>query len=143
MNKVILVGRLTKDVDVRTAANGNAVARFNVAVNRSYKNAEGRYDADFISCIAFRNQAEFIAKYFGKGSQIGIVGSIQTGSYEKDGQRVYTTDVAVQEVEFVGSRQSNDQTKAEAMEKEAEDELFGKELDSFQPMETDDVSLPF
>lgn len=109
MNKVELVGRLTRDPEVRytTGENANAIARFSVAVNRRFKNAEGNYDADFINCVAFGKTAEFIEKYFRKGMAIGLTGRIQTGSYtNKDGQKVYTTDVVVEETEFVESKNS-------------------------------------
>ena len=105
MNKVVLVGRLTRDPEVRSSSNGMQNARFSVAVNRNFKNKEGGYDADFISCVAFGRTAEFIGKYFKKGSMIGIEGRIQTGSYDaQDGTKRYTTDVAVDNVEFVGGR---------------------------------------
>lgn len=107
MNKAILVGRLTKDVDLKTTASGISVCRFTAAVNRRFKNAEGNYDADFIPCTAFRKTAEFISKNFAKGACIGIVGSIQTGSYEKDGQRVFTTEIMVDEAYFVGGKTDN------------------------------------
>ena len=104
MNKVVLVGRLTRDPEVRTGS-GFSTARFTVAVNRNFKNKDGQYDADFVSCVAFRNTADFIAKFFKKGSMIGIEGRIQTGSYDaQDGTKRYTTDVAVDNVEFVGGR---------------------------------------
>ena len=107
MNKVILLGRLTKDPEVKytTGANATATARFSIAVNRKFKNAEGNYEADFINCVSFGKTAEFIEKYFKKGSQMALVGRIQTGSYtNKDGQKVYTTDVVVEEVEFAGGK---------------------------------------
>ena len=110
MNKVMLVGRLTRDPEVRysTGENATATARFSVAVNRRFKNAEGNYDADFINCVAFGKTAEFIEKYFRKGMAIGLTGRIQTGSYtNKDGQKVYTTDVVVEETEFVESKGGN------------------------------------
>lgn len=109
MNKVELVGRLTRDPEVRytQGENTSAIARFSVAVNRRFKNAEGNYDADFINCVAFGKPAEFIEKYFRKGMAIGITGRIQTGSYtNKDGVKVYTTDVVVEEAEFVESKNS-------------------------------------
>lgn len=111
MNKAILVGRLTKDVDLKTTASGISVCRFTVAVNRRFKNAEGNYDADFVPCIAFRKTAEFISKNFSKGACIGIVGSIQTGSYEKDGQRVFTTEIMVDEAYFVGVKATENKTE--------------------------------
>lgn len=110
MNKVILVGRFTRDPEIRysTGESATATARFSLAVNRRFKNAEGNYDADFINCVAFGKTAEFIEKYFKKGMSIGITGRIQTGSYtNKDGQKVYTTDVIVEETEFVESKGGN------------------------------------
>ncbi len=104
MNKVILTGgRLTKDVELKQTSNGVNYTRFVIAVNRRYD----REKADFISCVAWRGTAEFIEKYFKKGSQINVVGEIQTDSYEKDGQRYFTSDVVVSEVEFGGSKASN------------------------------------
>lgn len=109
MNSVQLVGRLTRDPEVKYT-NGDkqiAVARFTVACNRRYKK-EGEQEADFISCVAFGKVSEFIERYFQKGNAIGINGHIQTGSYtNKDGQKVYTTDVLVESVEFVGSKNEN------------------------------------
>lgn len=107
MNKVELVGRLTRDPEVRytQGENASAIARFSVAVSRRFKNNEGNYDADFINCVAFGKSAEFIEKYFKKGMAIGISGRIQTGSYtNKDGVKVYTTDVVIEEAEFVESK---------------------------------------
>ena len=107
MNKVQLVGRLTRDPEIRYSQgeNATATARFSVAVSRRFKNAEGNYDADFITCVAFGKSAEFVEKYFKKGMAIGLTGRIQTGSYtNKDGQKVYTTDVVVEETEFVESK---------------------------------------
>ena len=113
MNKVTLVGRLTRDVESRTTESGKAMARFSVAVNRRFKNAEGNYDADFINCICYDKTAEFIGKYFSKGSAIGIVGRIQTGSYtNKDGAKVYTTDVVAEDAEFVESKGGNNNNTA-------------------------------
>ncbi|MGL5648243.1 MAG: single-stranded DNA-binding protein [Clostridium sp.] len=105
MNKVILIGRLTKDPELRFAAGtGNAVTRFSVAVTRQFK----RDEADFINCVAFGKTAETIAQYLTKGSQIAITGNIRTGSYDaQDGSKRYTTDVAVESFEFVGSKGGN------------------------------------
>lgn len=107
MNKVIIIGRFTRDPEIKytTGENATATARFSLAVNRRFKNKEGNYDADFINCVAFGKTAEFIEKYFTKGMAIGITGRIQTGSYtNKEGQKVYTTDVVVEETEFVESK---------------------------------------
>jgi single-strand DNA-binding protein len=108
MNKVILMGRLTKVPDVRYSAgeSSTAVARFSLAVDRKFKR-DGEDTADFIGCVAFGKTAEFIEKYITKGTKILIEGRIQTGSYtNKDGQRVYTTDVVVEQVEFAESKSS-------------------------------------
>ncbi len=110
MNKVELVGRLTRDVDVKysTGENATAVARFSVAVNRRFKNSEGNYDADFPSVVAFGKTAEFVSKYFHKGDMIGLCGRIQTGSYtNQEGQKVYTNDVIAEDIEFVGGKSDN------------------------------------
>lgn len=105
MNKVCLSGRLTKDAELRFAAgSGTAVTRLNIAVRRNIKDKNtGKYESDFINCISFGKQAETIAQYFQKGSQIAIVGHIQTGSYNaQDGSKRYTTDVLIESFEFVG-----------------------------------------
>lgn len=105
MNKVILIGRLTRDPELRFAAGtGNGVTRFSIAVTRQFK----RDEADFINCVAFGKTAETIAQYLTKGSQIAITGNIRTGSYDaQDGSKRYTTDVAVESFEFVGSKGGN------------------------------------
>lgn len=106
MNKTILMGRLTREPEVRYSASdsGLAIARFTLAVNRRF-HKDGEPAADFISCVAFGKNAEFIEKYIGKGRQICICGRIQTGSYtNKDGQKVYTTEVVADEVEFADSK---------------------------------------
>lgn len=109
MNLVALIGRLTKDPEVRytTGANQTAVCNFTLAVDRI---GEG---ADFITCVAFGKTAENIGKYMKKGRQLAVRGHIQTGSYEKDGQRRYTTDVIVERAEFVGSKTEKTQEQME------------------------------
>lgn len=108
MNKVVLIGRLTKDPDMRFAAgSGLAVVRFNLAVNRQ-KQKDKEQEADFISCIAFGKTGETIAQYITKGGQIAIEGHIQTGSYDaKNGTKKYTTDVIIDRFEFCGGKSSN------------------------------------
>ena len=112
MNKVELVGRLTRDPEIRYKSNGNATARFSIAVQRNFKSTDGSYGVDFPNCVAFGKVAEMLEKYFHKGSLIGVIGRIQTGSYtNKDGVKVYTTDIAVESIEFVGSKADNAQAK--------------------------------
>lgn len=136
MNRAILTGRLTKDV----VLSDKGVAKFTVASQRSFKNSEGKYDADFILCTAFGKTAEFISKYFSKGSQICVEGRINTGSYtNKDGNKVFTTDVAVEKVEFMGSKADNDSangTPAQTKPTKAESEGFmniPETVDDFTP----------
>ena len=106
MNNVSLVGRLTKDPELKTTQSGLSVCRFAVAVDRPYSKDR---QADFISCIAWRKTAEFIDSYFSKGQRIALTGSIQTGSYtDKDGKTVYTTDINVSNVEFCESKKQSD-----------------------------------
>ena len=108
MNKVILMGRLTRDPEVRYTQGGNAmaIARYSLAVDRRFKR-DGEPDADFINCVAVGKSGEFAEKYLKKGTKVAVVGRIQTGSYtNKDGQKVYTTDVVVEEQEFAESKNS-------------------------------------
>lgn len=126
MNKVILMGRLTKDPDTRQAGE-TTVTRFSIAVDRR-KKTEGGQAADFPSCVAFGKTAEFINKYFHKGMKIALEGRIQTGSYDKDGVKHYTTDVVADSVEFAESK------KADNTQQESGDE--------WQEM-PDNMELPF
>lgn len=104
MNKVILMGRLTRDPELQQTPQGTPVCRFSIAVNRRFAR-EGQQQADFINCTAWRQQAEFISKWFPKGSMIAVVGSIQTRSWDgQDGKKQYATDVVVEEVHFTGSK---------------------------------------
>lgn len=105
MNKVILVGRLTRDPDIYKKDESITV-KFSLAVDRRFK-TEGGQEADFPNVVAFGKTAEFISKYFFKGMKIGLVGRIQTGSYEKDGVKHYTTDVVAEEVEFAESKKAD------------------------------------
>lgn len=111
MNKVILSGRLTRDAEIRYSQgeNASAIARFSIAVNRVYKRNGDEQTADFINCIAFGKTAEFFEKFGHKGVKFEIIGRIQTGSYtNKDGQRIYTTDVVVESTEFAESKKTSD-----------------------------------
>ena len=106
MNKVILMGRLTRDPEVRygTGENSTAVARYTIAVDRRFKR-DGEQSADFISCVTFGRSAEFAEKYLRQGTKIVLTGRIQTGSYtNRDGQKVYTTDIVVEEQEFAENK---------------------------------------
>lgn len=129
MNCVILMGRLCRDPELRTTQNNKTITRFSLAVDRKYK-TEGGESADFLNCIAFGKTAEFIDKYFKKGSKMCLEGRIQTGSYEKDGVKHYTTDIIVESVEFAESKRASNQSNETKTE------------DGFTLMESE-TDLPF
>ena len=104
MNKVLLVGRIVKDIEVKNTASQVPVCSFTIAVDRKFKNQNGERESDFINCVAWRQTANFIGSYFHKGSRIGLVGSIQTRTYEdNNGNKRYVTEVVVDDAEFVES----------------------------------------
>jgi single-strand DNA-binding protein len=112
MNRVFLVGRLTKDPDLRYTPSGVAVANFTVACNRPYTNQQGDREADFINCVIWRKPAENLANYMKKGSLIGVEGRIQTRSYDNaEGKRVYVTEVLAENVQFLESKGSSSQSR--------------------------------
>ena len=124
MNKTILIGRITKDVELRRTNSGKAVASFTLAVNKDYKNEQGGYDADFIDCVAFEQRAETISKYVHKGDRFGVVGNLTTRSYENnDGKKVKVTEVKVTEFEFLESKKQGS--------------------GDFEPIDEPDAMLPF
>lgn len=142
MNTVCLIGRITRDLELRYTTSGMAVVRFNLAVDRRMSKekkqqaeAQNQPTADFISCTAWNKTAELIANYMKKGSKIGIDGRIQTGSYEKDGQRIYTTDVVVNQVEFLDGAGTNQG------QQNNQENSQGYEPDGFFPI--DDADIPF
>ena len=115
MNKVILVGNLARDPELRQTPAGVSVARFTIAVNRNYTAKDGQQQTDFISCVAWRQLAEFLCRYFQKGSSIQLCGSIQTRSWDgQDGTRHFATEVIADEIQFNGPKQQNEQTQGTA-----------------------------
>lgn len=131
MNQVILIGRLTKDPEIKATQNGKEVCSFTVAVDRRFKNASGEREADFISCVAWEQRAKLLGQYCQKGSRIGIVGNIQTRSYDdKDGKKVYVTEVIVDQIEFVDTK-NGDQKQEQKQEHQ-----------TYQSID-DEVALPF
>lgn len=110
INRVILVGRLTKDPEYRQTPNGVSVATFTLAVNRSFTNSQGEREADFINVVVFRKQAENVSKYLSKGSLAGVDGRIQSRNYENnEGRRVFVTEVVADNVQFLEPKNSNQQ----------------------------------
>ena len=113
MNKWCGIGRMVKDTEIKQTSNNSKLCSFTIAVDRRFKDKDGNRQADFINCLAWGKNAEFIGKYFKKGSKIAVIGSIQTRTYaDKDGKTVYVTEVVVDEAEFVESI-SNGEAKAE------------------------------
>lgn len=105
MNKAILIGRLTKDPELRATSAGRNVCQFSVAVNRTYTNANGEREADFINCVVWDKQAENLAKYQKKGNQIAVEGRIQTRNYDdKDGKKVYVTEILASNISFLDAK---------------------------------------
>ena len=138
MNKVVLSGRIASELELKTTSSAS-VCSFRLAVSRRFKNAEGKYDTDFISCVAWRSNADFISKYFKKGEPIEIVGSLQARSYENDGHKVYVTEVVIDEASFVLSNNKADGQNKVASTETSSTEGFG---DGFIPMSSED-DLPF
>lgn len=144
INNIVLVGRLTKDPDLRYTASGDATAYFTLAVNRSYKNANGQYDADFINCVIWRKKAETLAQYAKKGTLLGVTGRIQTRNYEnQQGQRVYVTEVVADNFQLLESRRQSEQGNAQPSQNTTHD--FGKDAEPFASSTLIDNSddLPF
>lgn len=134
MNNVSLVGRLTKDVELKYTSSQTAVATGTLAVNRQFKSANGEKEVDFINIVAWRKTAEIIANYTSKGSQIGITGRIQTRSYEgNDGKRVYVTEVVAESVALLDSKSNNQQPQ---QKKETS-------FNNSSQMDVSDLDLPF
>lgn len=157
INNAVLVGRLTADPDLRYTPNGVATATFTLAVNRNFKNTNGEREADFINCVIWRKQAENLANFAKKGSQIGITGRIQTRNYEnQQGQRVYVTEVVADQFQMLESRNqggnnqdtgvSNNQTNNYTRNNQnATQRTVGGNNDPFggTSFDVDDSSLPF
>lgn len=149
MNNVSLIGRLTKDPELRYTPSGVAVARFTLAVNRTFKK-EGEQQADFINIVTWRKTAENTANFCKKGSQIAVTGRIQTGSYEgQDGKRVYTTEVVAENVQFLEPKSANNtpngnsNTNGYQQQQNAPQSNYGSQ-EPFNPSgEIDDSELPF
>lgn len=150
MNQTQLIGRLTRDIELRYTNSGKAVARFTLAVNRDFKNANGDYDADFINCTIWGKGAENLTNQVHKGSRIGIAGSIRTGSYENSqGTRVYTTEVNLNQYDLLDPRESN-QGNYQPSAQQGGNQQSNQQQDNGDPFANtgeqitiDDDSLPF
>ena len=144
MNKVILMGRLTRDPDIRYSQGERqmAIARYTLAVDRRGRGNNGEATADFIQCVAFDRAAEFAEKYFHQGTKIVITGRIQTGSYtNRDGQKVYTTDIVVEDQEFAESKASSQNSASQTSRPAPSSVVSNKFVDI--PDDIEDEGLPF
>lgn len=140
INNVVLVGRMTRDAELRYTGNNTAVATFTLAVNRNFKNQNGEREADFINCVMWRQQAENIANWAKKGTLIGITGRIQTRNYEnQQGQRVYVTEVAAETFQVMESRNNQQGGQSQGGYQNGGQSAFGNN----QPMDISDDDLPF
>lgn len=144
MNNISLVGRLVKDPELRYTPSGVAVGNFTLAVNRPFKQ-EGQQEADFIQGVVWRKSAENLANYMKKGSQIGVTGAIQTRNYEdKDGKRVYVTEVVANHIEFLEPRNSNGQQPGQTQNKPSQNQQVDDPFaDAGEPIDISGDDLPF
>ncbi|GBY58452.1 TPA: single-stranded DNA-binding protein [Staphylococcus aureus] len=155
LNRVVLVGRLTKDPEYRTTPSGVSVATFTLAVNRTFTNAQGEREADFVNCVVFRRQADNVNNYLSKGSLAGVDGRLQSRNYEnQEGRRVFVTEVVCDSVQFLEPKNTNDsqqdlyqqqvqQTRGQSQysnNKPVKDNPFAN---ANVPIEIDDNDLPF
>ena len=152
MNRVELIGRITKDPELRYTSSNIATTRFTLAVNRPFQSQSGEQGTDFINIVVWRKQAENVKKYCTKGSLVAVEGRIQTGSYEKDGQRVFTTDVVADSVQFLETKaqsqnrvESADVTPSDFVngdikESDTSDEVFANFGDSIE-ISDDDIAF--
>lgn len=140
MNKVILIGNLTKDPELSSTANNISLCKFTVAVSRKYTNSDGTREADFLPVVCWRNQAENCGRYLRKGSKVGICGSIQTRSYEAtDGTRRFMTEINADEVQFLSSKGSDYSDTQELPE--VTERKKNEKISDLKPV--DDAELPF
>lgn len=143
MNHSILTGRLTKDVEISYLQDGKAKAVFTLAVNRPFTNAQGERESDFIRCVAWGKTAENVANYTAKGSKIGVQGRIQTGSYEnQQGQKVFTTDIVVNEVEFLDTKQATQNQQGQQAQQVPVAQPHYQQVPQQQPMHKQPVQQP-
>lgn len=114
MNKCIFIGRNTKAIELKKTPSGVSVAEFSIAVKRNFKSANGEYESDFFNCIAYRNTAELISKYVGKGDQVAVDGRLQTRNYtNKEGRKIYVTEIIVENIEFLQNKKDKQEQTEE------------------------------
>ena len=142
LNCVTLMGRLVADPELRTTTTGKSVCTFRIAVDRTYQKAGEQRQADFITIVAWESTANFVSRYFAKGSMIAVQGSIQTGSYEKDGVKRYTVEISADNVSFCGSKSETGTNGAPSTASAAAPSFSNGGINDFVAM-ADDDDLPF
>ena len=141
INNVTLVGRMTRDAELRYTPQNQAVATFSLAVNRNFKNQNGEYEADFINCVIWRQPAENLANWAKKGALIGITGRIQTRNYEnQQGQRIYVTEVVAENFRLLELNNQNNHSQNQGQPRHNQQPDFGRNT---SPMDISDDDLPF
>jgi single-strand DNA-binding protein len=145
MNKVVLLGRLTKDIEVRYTESGTAVGNLTLAVKRRIKNTDGEYESDFINCVCWKETAETMNKYLKKGDPVLVEGRIQTRNFEdKDGNKRYATEVVIEHMDFVSSKkEQTTEVKEELKEEKNPFEDMKEKVEADQSIEISDEDLPF
>lgn len=145
LNRVVIVGRLTKDPDLRYTPSGVAVANFTVAVNRPFSNQQGNREVDFINCVIWRKQAENLANYMNKGSMVGVDGRIQTRSFDgQDGKRVFITEIVAESVQFLENKSSEGSKSSHQQHSNTGQHQTNKGLEhEGEPVNLEDDDLPF
>ena len=113
MNKVFIIGNLIRDVELKATTTGVEVCGFTLGVRRNYQNANGEYESDFINCVAYKKTAELISRYTKKGDKLAVEGRINTRNYEKDGHKVYVTEIIVESIQFLTPKQKQETPKQE------------------------------
>ena len=140
MNKIILIGRITRDVELRYTTSNTPIAHFNLAIPRNFKNENGEYDADFINCISFGKMAETIKNHVLKGDKLGVEGRLQTRNYDgQDGKKVYVTEVICNEIEFLTPKRKDEEKSQEEVKVENDPFANFQGVIEFQ----DEEGLPF
>jgi len=144
INNVVLVGRMTKDPELKYTQGGVAVTRFTLAVNRPFTNQQGQREADFVNCVTWRKQAENTANFLRKGSLAGIEGRIQTSNFEgKDGNRVFMTEVVVESVQFLEPKKDNQSPSPNVPPQNDQQYSNQNNQQPNEPMTVSDDDLPF
>lgn len=143
MNKIICIGRVTKEIELRTTTSGIEVANFTLAVNRNYKNAEGNYETDFINCVAYKGLAKTISNYVKKGDRLAVDGRLQTRNYtNSEGTKVYVTEIIVENIDFIETRKKETTEPVGSVKAEEIDNIPLPD-DAFEQMTINEDELPF